>query len=135
MKRDLIVFRDGIEHDYPLIFASWLKGLYYGNQLYGDIPSELYYAVYHQVVEQLLKTAKVKIAALKEDPDVILGYSVYDGNTLHWVFVKNAWRGIGLGRDLIPPELSTITHLTKVGRAIWKSKHPTACFNPFLEAK
>jgi GNAT superfamily N-acetyltransferase len=87
---------------------------------------------YHRIVEGLITQGIIKVACLKEDPDVILGYAIFSKTypALHFVFVKSAWRGIGIARSLVPKETKVVTHLTKVGLSILK-KNPTLVFNPF----
>jgi len=87
---------------------------------------------YHTVIDYLIKKPNtiVKIACLREDPSVILGYSVYNENALHWVFCKRNWRNIGIAKDLVPSNLNTATHYTKVGRSIMYRKQ--WIFNPFI---
>jgi len=132
-KKDLIAVRKMEPGDINLIYATWLKGLYYGNDVYGFIDKNVYMENYHRVIEVLLTrpTVTVNIACLKEDPEVVLGYSVAEGNTLHWVFVKPAWRGIGLCKDLVSKNTNVVTHITKIGMGIVK-KHRHIKFNPFL---
>lgn len=134
-KADLVEIRDGTAGDRNFIFSTWLKGLRYGNDWFGLIQQDCYYKAYHAVIERILSAADVKVACLKEDKDVILGYSVsrsIQGNVvLDFVFVKSAWRGIGIGRSLIPSSTVCVTHLTKVGRSMLE-KRPTVLFNPFL---
>lgn len=85
---------------------------------------------YHKVIDKILSRPQIKskIATLKEDPGVILGYSIYEGHTLHWVFVKQVWRKIGLAKSLVPGDTSQTTHMTKIG---YKLKGEID-FNPFL---
>ena len=125
-----IIVRQVDETDLPFIFSTWLKGLYHGNELYGKTNQDLFYSKYHKVIEALLKVSEVKIACLQDEPDVVLGYSVALGNTLHWVFVKKAWRKLGISKSLVNPTITTVSHLTKVGESIAKKKDWT--FNPFL---
>ncbi len=74
----------------------------------------------------------VKIACLKEDENVVLGYSVArkinEVNILDFVFVKSAWRGIGIAKSLVPSPLHVVTSLTKSGKAL---KPKEVIFNPF----
>lgn len=90
---------------------------------------------YHKVLEKFLDNPRVTItvACLKDDPAVILGYSVaHVSNTgdqvLDWAFVKKAWRQIGIAKSLVPPNLKFVSHITKIGRAI---KPPGVVYNPF----
>lgn len=132
-KDELISVREGVESDHPFIYASWLKGLRYGNDWFSLIESDHYYKNYHAVIEHLLNdpNTTVLIACLQEDPDVILGFSVSSGDRLHWVFVKQRWRKIGIARSLAPTQVSSVSHLTDAGKSILK-RHPGVTFKPFL---
>lgn len=129
--RELVTVRDKIESDESFILASWLNGLRYGNEWFKLIDSKCYYSSYHQVLDVMLRkpTVTIKIACLLEDPDIILGFSVYEGDRLDWVFVKQRWRNIGIAKQLVPDSITTVTHLTKPGKAIAKKKG--LLFNPF----
>jgi len=131
-KNELIIIRPGQMEDANFIFTTWLKGLWFGNDWFGLIDSKVYFDTQHKIIESLLSqlTTKVSVACLKDDPKVILGYSVYSGHRLHWTHVKKAWRKIGLAKDLVPKEITTVTHVTEVGRSIMK-KHSNIIFNPF----
>lgn len=130
----LVTIRDYSPNDWSFILATWLRGLYYGDSWFKEIPKDIFMSNYHSVLEKLLKSgaAKVKVACLKDDPEVILAYAVmnHSETTLHWVFSKSAWRSIGIAKSLIPENIDTVTHLTKVGLNILR-KHPRAHFNPF----
>ena len=54
----------------------------------------------------------VKIACLTEDPEVILGYSITEGDIIHWVYVKEMWRKQGIAKMLLPKNIKTATNLT-----------------------
>lgn len=129
---DLVELRSGTEEDLSFVLATWLKGLKYGNRIYKLVEDRVYYIVYHQVLERLLKkpTIKITVACLKEDPSVILGYSVSEGPNLHWIFVKKSWRNIGVGTLLFPIETTTVTHITDSCIPVLSSKG--LIFNPFL---
>lgn len=130
-KNDLIVVRDWVESDKSIILASWLNGLRYGNDWFSLIDSKAYFYTYHTILETLLSRpeTQIKIACLKDDPEVVLGYAVFTGNRLDWVFVKKAWRNIGIANQLVPDNIQVVTHVTKPGKAIMlKRKY---VFNPF----
>ena len=133
MNSALYTTRDYLESDKNFIFASWLRGLYYGNSLFREMNKDVFMSNYHKVIEQILAldSTKIKVACLEEDPEVILGYAVLGGPTrLHWVFVKSHWRGILIAESLIPPTVDTVTHITKSGLSLLR-KHPNVQFNPF----
>lgn len=132
-KHALIGIRGAVSEDVPFIFSTWLKGLKHGNEWFDLIDKEAYFKHYHKIIEQILAhpRTQVKIVCLKDDPEVILGYSVSTEYQYHWVFVKKSWRGIGIGRDLMKSPATVVTHLTKVGVSLLK-KNPGVKFNPFL---
>lgn len=134
-KLDLIAIRDwNPEQDKNFILSTWLRGLYYGNDWFRQIKKDIFMNKYHAFLENLLaqSATNVQVACLREDPEVILGYSVLGANhTAHWTFVKSAWRNIGIAKSLIPADTETVTHLTKVGLSII-NKHPNVVFNPFI---
>ena len=141
-QKDLISIRDYNSTDRNFILATWLRGMYYGDTMFSHIPKNIFMENYHRILERFLLAPGViiKIACLKDEPEVILGYSVSrklqhgeaDVVVLDWMFVKSAWRKIGIGKLLIPNRVNACTHLTKVGLAILKTKLPNVIFNPFL---
>jgi len=133
--------RDFKSEDKNFILASFLKGLYYGDSWFSQIPKNIFMDNYKKVAEALLDPNKtnIKVACLKEDTDVIIGYSIMslDFMTLHWVYVKSSkltdgttWRQKGIGRSLVPQHPTAVSHLTALGKSLL-IKLPTAIFNPF----
>ena len=131
-KNDLFLIRDAVKEDYNFVFSTFLRGLYYGDPSFTRVDKALFMKHYHDVIETLLNHVDtvVKVAALKEDPEVILGYSILSHTRLEWVFVKKAWRQIGVAKSLIPDYILTTSHLTEIGEVILK-KHPSIIFDPF----
>lgn len=126
--------RPAKQEDVNFILATWLRGLYYGESWFKEIPKNIFMNNYKRVAQATLSSPKVevKIACLKEDPDVILGYSVISRNqeALIWIFVKTAWRQQGIGKSLLPKDTKYVTHLTALGKTLMP-KLPNAVFNPF----
>ncbi len=135
MTRDeLMVVRPYIESDKNFIMATFLRGLYYGDSWFSEIPKSVFMSHYHKVIEFLLDkdTTEIKIACLKDDPEVILGYSILtpSTNVVHFVFCKKSWRAIGIAKALVPDSTKVATHLTKLGLSIIRKKNID--FNPYL---
>lgn len=125
-----IVVRAANANDVPFILSTWLRGLRYGNDWFALIDKDAYFTKYAVVVDNLLRNSYVSVACLASDPEVIVGYIVYDVGVLHWVYVKKAWRRLGLAKQLVPYNpIERITHLTKLGQRLmpehWR-------FDPFL---
>lgn len=126
--------RDGKESDKAFILATFLRGLYYGDSWFSLIPKDIFMDNYKHVAEALINRPdiNIKIACLKEDQDVILGYSVISNNfdTIHWVYVKSVWRRKGIARSLLPSRIEYASHLSSLGKTLMK-KFENCIFNPF----
>lgn len=133
-KADLMEVREFRPSDLNFVMSTWLKGLRYGNDTFGLIDSKVYFDAYHKIIEALINLPEtmIVVACLKEDSEVILGYSVVNPtkNLVHFTFVKSAWRGIGIAKNLVSSDTTTATHVTKIGAAIIRKKKLT--FNPFI---
>lgn len=130
-KKDLVAIRKfDPETDINFIFSTWLKGLRFGNDWFLAIDSQTYFHNYQKVIEAIIAKPQttIPIACFKEDPGVILAYAVLTGDKLHWAFTKPAWRQMGLAKSIIPKTLKTVTHLTKIGRAMLPAG---VTFDPF----
>lgn len=128
---NLVEIRNGIVTDKDLIHATWLRPLYYDNDLFGEIDRDQYFKTYDQVIKKILERPAiwVRIACLRDDPDVILGYAVVEKDILHWVYIKKAWRELGLAKKLIPPYITQFSHATNLGLMI---RPKDWIFNPFI---
>lgn len=123
-----LVIRKAEKTDEAFIYSTWLRGLYYGNPWFREIDQETFFSKYHGVIENVLSKASVDVACLEEDPDTVLGYVVYRGPILDWVFVKKSFRKFGIARKLAPKNITTVSHLTKIGKA---AKSDEWKFDPF----
>lgn len=141
-RKDLIGFRDyDPKSDEGFLYTTWLNGLYYGSDTVKkffdviDISQNEFFEKYRKIIKIILscESVKIRLAVLAKDPDIILGYSVSDiiqgEPTIHYVFVKEAWRKMGLARELVPKDIKRCTHLTKVGKSI---KPKEWVYSPFF---
>lgn len=121
--------REGVADDLLFILRTWASGLYYGNDFYKKIDKTDYFEKYPIILQNLIGRSSVHVACLSEDPDIIVGYVVFTSNVLHYVYVKKAWRKLGVAKSLLPKEVNVCTHLTKVGASLLPKGW---VFNPFL---
>src|ERR1035438_3245364 len=99
----LYEIRDAKLSDKNFVLATFLRGLYYGETWFSEIPKDIFMTNYKLIAEALVTSPKViiKVACLPEDLDTIIGYSILsqDFLTLHFVYVKSAWRLKGVGKS------------------------------------
>ena len=115
------------------VIARWLRSFRYGNDYIKLVDSDSYYEAYGRYVRNVLEQQStiVRLAVLEDNPDVAFGFSVSAGKVLHYVYVGLDYRNQGIGKHLVPIEVSEFTHLTKTGLKLWTSHAPKAKFNPF----
>lgn len=125
--------RDYTSADKAFVMSTFLRGLYYGESWFSEIPKSVFMNNYKHIAEKIVDKSIVTIACLPDDPDVILGYSILsqDLQVVHWVYVKSIWRQKGIAKNICPKYPTTVTHLTKLGKMLLKEKIKTAIFNPF----
>ncbi len=129
----MVHVRDGTTDDINFIYATMLRGLYHGCELYGQIEKEAFFKHYQEVVARLLlkPSISLKVVCLADEAEVVLGYAISEPGTLHFVYVKSPFRGQGIAKQLLGASVfSSVTHLTKSGNAIRLKKGWT--YNPFL---
>jgi len=115
------------------IIATFLREVRHTNQWFLDIDQDAYYSFFGKVIETLIaqNDALVKIAVILDDPnDTAVGWSLYNGDTLHFIFVKKDVRNQGIGQTLMPTTIKRFTQLTKAARIIWKKNYHYLKFDP-----
>ena len=146
-KRELIAYRPAQLTDMAFIYRSILMGTFHGNRpakgqkldpkcpvdYFSSINQDTFMKEYHAYLDHLFSVPgnEIKIACLVEEPDVILGFSVFRSGVLHFVFVKPDWRHIRIGSDLIPADIKSVTGFTRVGDIIRRRKGWE--FNPWAQ--
>lgn len=96
-----IVLRPGTEDDLNFLLATWLNCyLASGNWIYRP-SKKVYFPGMEKQIKACLGTAKVIVATTEEDPEQIIGYAVHCLDTLHFVYVKNLFRGLGVSKELM----------------------------------
>lgn len=80
----------------PFILNSWLKSYRWSDK---DNPD--YYRNLAPEIKRLIKTNRVMVATLAEEPDCFVGWACGTKGRLHYVYVKSAFRRDGVARELI----------------------------------
>lgn len=92
--------------EFAFVFDSWANS-FRKSPWAGCIPNNLYDQVSRATMTNILdRGARVLVAVTPIDGHEgrrVMGYSVFEPErrTLHWVFVKRDFRGVGVGRTLL----------------------------------
>lgn len=140
--KDQIEIRPGEEGDYALIFTAWLKSYKEQSPFAKKISSNVFYDKHHKIIANLLykKKAKVLIAHPVDEPDIIVGFLVFEGTTkepiIHYIYTKEHFRGLGVASTLLDGlELGNgvFTHWNYICGRFWNSeKYKGLAFDPYL---
>lgn len=127
-----IKIRELRPNDMSFVLSSWIKSFYAGGTGYKEARS-----VFHKGMESIIRrniSAKnfiVLIACLEEDEDAIFGYAAFGLDyTLHYVFVKDIYRKVGIAKRLLRHMLKdkkeiTVSHWTQDMKIIKKMYNVT----------
>ena len=111
--------------------------------MYKHVENTIYFENHHKILQQCVKNSQVFIACDENDLSQILGYIVADRIdgilTIHYVYVKQAFRGLGIAKLLLEEvgfdrKVATIfTHGTEFG--IKLGKYFNCVFHPYVLAE
>ena len=134
-----VLYRTLQDADKAFIFSSWLKNFRNGTMV-RNIPNEIYYTNHHKVVEKLMDNAKTIVCCNADDPSIIYGYINYEivdsQFVLHFVYIKQLYRKLGIAQDLLSAtgndfnKLGCYTHQTMV--AVAKEESLNLVYHPYL---
>jgi len=129
---NLVKIRNGTIEDEAFIYSTWLRPLYYDNEENSEINKEKFMKANANRIKQITTypSVNVKIACLSDAPDVILGYAVIEWRKLWWVYVKKAWREMGIAKKLVPGNIVSCAYLTRLGKSL---KPPAWDVDPYLK--
>jgi hypothetical protein len=115
--------------DQAFIYSSWRNSAHWDAIVPIDYPSNKFYRAKTKEINEILKTAQVRIASFKDDPNMIAGYAVSEfadlppSTNLIFIYVKIELRARGIGTLLFPKSTLTVgPELTNLGKLIAEKK-------------
>lgn len=86
-----------VSDDRALVLGTWLPGYWRGASCPMKWCSLATFSVLYQpTVEELIRRSYVWVAVAPSDESLILGYTVVDGDMVHWCYVNPTYRQQGL---------------------------------------
>lgn len=87
-------------------------------------------------INELIASSVVLVACPEDDPELIVGYAIFSFETLHYIYIKQAFRKMGFAHELfksctMPENSITITHINKPALDIIEHLNLKFEFNPF----
>jgi hypothetical protein len=131
--------RSAQAEDIPFLYSTWLKAMKYDSDIGLSVRKSIFFEQYRQILDNILSDSKVLLAVHPDEPNVIFGYLVYqEPNILHFSFVKETFRRLGIASDLVKIAMAgspiyIMTHQTRFLNEIADNlRHYSLTHNPFL---
>lgn len=118
------------EKDSKFILSSWSRS-YWENRVGPDMEYQAYRAGHACYMNNILKRSNVLVAKFA-GIDEVLGYAVRDGQSLHYVYVKQPYRRQHIATALAN-DCSVYTAYTKIGQKFAESLNMK--YNPYPDSK
>jgi len=131
--KQLYTFRDYAKDDIPFIQNSWGLSYYHGRSYHRVLAPSVFHSYHRPVRERILakEAARILVCCNSEDPTHILGWIATEETEdqscliLHYLYVKHAFNGSGIGTQLVEKACSTnlpiyFTHMTHEGKEALK---------------
>lgn len=115
--------------EYALVFDSWARS-YRRSPWAGTVPNHLWDAVSREGAKGILDRPGTRvIVALPDATRRVMGYSVSDpaAGILYWLYVKDDYRRLGVGRALLRETVATFNPNVQ-----WRYTHRTRASQGFL---
>lgn len=119
--------RDGTADDHNFVLATMLRAVKYGSDYFRAMDREIYFSRFGVYISTLFKApGRLKVACMPGetgDDGLILGYALLQGEVLHFVYVKSAFRNQGIAAQLLAGEnIKKVSSMTAVGEALRQKK-------------
>lgn len=102
-----MIIRPHKEGDINFILSTWLRSYYdslthYSKKAQARIapPNEVFFEHHQAKIKQVIPDCEIRILTTEEDQNQIIGYIVYQKDTLHFCYVKAAFRKMGVAKKL-----------------------------------
>ena len=86
--------------DLAFIFDTFLKSYKMSSPVGKACRNGIFFDNYRLILDDILEHSKIYVACHQDEPTVIFGYMIADGATLHYCFIKEVFRNLGVAKAL-----------------------------------
>ena len=100
-KKPIFAPREMLRSDRAFICNSWLKSYRTEKK---DVRTGVYFRGQHDIISEILDRDGVTVIVMyvpSQGEDAIAGWICFEDDTLHYVYLKGAYRGFGLSKVLL----------------------------------
>lgn len=137
MNEEELQIRNFHPTDESFIFDSWAKSFFEDSPFCKYLTHHEFQQQHIPIIGHLMRRAQIRILSEKASPELIVGYIVFQPYRLHYLYIKEVFRGMGLAKKLIQFHEeslirgSRVTHLTLHGRKL--QKRYGFIYSPYFE--
>lgn len=113
--------RNLVKHDWFLSFRKFAP----------NVRPDVYDEYQNDQINRLIEDCPPIIATLEAVPDEVVGWSCRGDKVIHYLYVKHAFRRLGIG-SILAHGAKFYTHETRAGALLFKKTG--SLFNPYLVA-
>jgi len=123
--------------DINFIYATWLRSYKHDSPLTKYTKRTLFFDEHQKLLDRLLPKIQVIVACDENDQDLIFGFLAFEPKIVHFVYVKEPFRKMGIARKLIESQGINVnecqaSHLTFGLLDLWTAKKVSIEFNDYL---
>jgi GNAT superfamily N-acetyltransferase len=103
----LVALRPAVADDASFVLSSWLKSFFRHRSAWQSmvrLTERQYFKGHHELLRWIITRSETVVACPADDPGLICGWCCYQPLTpvcvVHYVYVKDKYRGFGIGRQL-----------------------------------
>jgi GNAT superfamily N-acetyltransferase len=107
--------------DEEFVYSTWLKSYRLSPTCRG-VPLPIYNKGQRARINKIIDEGNILVATNPDEERVIYGYIVYGSEVVHYIYVKGAYRKMGIARALYeatPPQNSPATLWTHRSNQLW----------------
>lgn len=126
--------------DANFVYNSWLKS-YSSSAAVTLLSKRVYYKIFHDIISELMRSAKISVLCEKEDQEHIYGYIVTENDgedkIVHYIYIKAPYRKAKLAESLcanqgvFSAKKVVYSHYTEAAKSLL-AKCNSIEYNPFL---
>jgi GNAT superfamily N-acetyltransferase len=128
-------------NDLNFIYSTWLRSYKHDSPVTKQIKRDLFFKEHQRLIDKIFMRPNINIymACKDDDEDLVFGYIVYEPKTIHFIYVKESFRKLGIGKRLLGclPTLNDVeaSHLTYSLIELWNAGKLKVNYNPYDKEK
>ena len=135
----MVKIRKAKSEDINFVYSTWLRCYKHDSPITKYTKRDLFFGEHQKLLDHILtkKETTVVVAVDENDEDLIFGFLAYEPKIIHFCYVKEPFRKMGIARQLIESQELKLSecqasHVTYTLLDLWTHQKVDIQFNPYL---